>query len=141
MGCVQSKSAQSPAAEVLPTSVKVANSTKTGVAPGNPGQPAQTGDPIYLDRADTWGQPTETPLDNSAAFQIKSEGAQHYQILLVAGSFSSMSWLYVQDRNLYVFHQATRDCKSMWRMSRPQTGQKSRSRKLRQQWQPHRVPS
>ncbi len=79
MGCVQSKSAQSPATEVLPTSVKVANSTKTGVAPGNPGQPTQTGDPIYLDRADTWGQPTETPLDNSAAFQIKSEGVQHLQ--------------------------------------------------------------
>ncbi|DBA79173.1 hypothetical protein WJX77_004780 [Trebouxia sp. C0004] len=79
MGCVQSKSAQSPATEVLPTSVKVANSTKNGVAPGNPGQPTQTGDPIYLDRADTWGQPTETPLDNSAAFQIKSEGNEGLQ--------------------------------------------------------------
>ena len=144
MGCVQSKSAQSPAAEVLPTSVKVANSTKTGVAPGNPGQPAQTGDPIYLDRADTWGQPTETPLDNSAAFQIKSEGVQGYQILLAArntaGSFSSMSWLYVQDPDLYMFCQAMRVCKSMWRMLRPQTGQKSRRKKLRQQRQPHRVP-
>lgn len=81
MGCVQSKSAQSPAAEVLPTSVKVANSTKTGVDPGNPGQPSQTGDPIYLDRADTWGQPTETPLDNSTAFQIKSEGIQQLQAI------------------------------------------------------------
>ena len=75
MGCVQSRAAQNPAADVLPTSVKVANSTKTGVAPGQPGQPSHTGDPIYLDRADTWGQPTETPLNHSAAsFQIKSEG-------------------------------------------------------------------
>ncbi len=72
MGCVQSKSAQNPTAEVLPTSVKVANSTKTGVAPGNPTQATHTGDPIYLDRADTWA--TETPLDNSTGFQIKSEG-------------------------------------------------------------------
>lgn len=74
MGCVQSKSAQSPAAEVLPTSFKVANSTKTGVALGNPGHPSQSGDPIYLDRADTWATETSGPLDNSTGFQIKSEG-------------------------------------------------------------------
>ena len=75
MGCVQSKSAQDPVGGVLPTSVKVANSTKTGVAPGNPANPGNANDPIYLDRADTWGgQRTETPSDNSAAFQIKSEG-------------------------------------------------------------------
>lgn len=75
MGCVQSKSAQDPAGGVLPTSVKVANSTKTGVAPGNPANPGNANDPIYLDRADTWGgQRTETPSDNPAAFQIKSEG-------------------------------------------------------------------
>ena len=72
MGCVQSKSAHNPAAEVVPTSVKVANSTKTGVAPGNPAHPAQAGDPIYLDRADTWA--TGTPLEDSNGFQIKSEG-------------------------------------------------------------------
>ena len=72
MGCVQSKSAQDPVGGVLPTTVKVANSTKTGVAPGNPGN---ANDPIYLDRADTWeGQRTESPSDNPAAFQIKSEG-------------------------------------------------------------------
>ena len=75
MGCVQSKSAQDPAGGVLPTSVKVTNSTKTGVAPGNAANPGNANDPIYLDRADTWGgQRTETPSDNSAAFQIKSEG-------------------------------------------------------------------
>lgn len=78
MGCVQSKSAQDPAGGVLPTSVKVANSTKTGVAPGNPAKSSNTDDPIYLDRADTWGgQRTETPSDSSPAFQIKSEGRQY----------------------------------------------------------------
>lgn len=65
MGCVQSKAAQPPAAEVLPTSVKVANSIKNGIAPANPARPAQNGDPIYIDRADTEG---------STGFQIKSEG-------------------------------------------------------------------
>ena len=75
MGCVQSKSAQDPVGGVLPTTVKVANSTKTGVAPGNPANPGSAYDPIYLDRADTWGgQRTESPSDNPAAFQIKSEG-------------------------------------------------------------------
>ena len=75
MGCVQSKSAQDPVGGVLPTSVKVANRTKTGALPGNPANSGNANDPIYLDRADTWGgQRTETPSDNSAAFQIKSEG-------------------------------------------------------------------
>lgn len=68
MGCVQSKAA-APVPEVLPTSVKVSNSTKTAVAPANPGQPSQIGDPIYLDRADTLA-----PQDTSTTFQIKSEG-------------------------------------------------------------------
>lgn len=78
MGCVQSKSAQDPAGGVLPTTVKVTNSTKTGVAPSNAANPGNANDPIYLDRADTWGgQRTETPSDNSAAFQIKSEGMLH----------------------------------------------------------------
>lgn len=68
MGCVQSKAA-APVPEVLPNSIKVSNSTKTAVAPANPGQPSHIGDPIYLDRADTLA-----PQDTSTTFRIQAEG-------------------------------------------------------------------
>ena len=117
MGCVQSKSAQEPVGGVLPTSVKVANSTKTGVAPGNPAVNSNANDPIYLDRADTWGgQRTETPSDNSAAFQIKSEGnratvaSQMYMFRLLAAlsCMQQASTFILEDLPI----QAMRVCKS-----------------------------